>query len=499
MKKIKLLILTPLLLSVSLSSYNLDKNGLGIASNINRDANENLSLTDSQALSIKTFFNSAYQITSDINTNYSTKIDNFTVIEQIDKTNRTSIIKNAGTTIQEMYLTRGTGDAAILQYLAVNNTVTDKNLTDSDSNIISYDKYYGSPFRYLGSLTTAKLNSYFTMTSSEDSYILKATDYGYGALEIPFCSFLFDYDSFNWDSSSTSYYIKDLTITINSDGTPTAYNVTRIKKDRYGAIKDVYTSTLKAIESVSKLSPVNSSMTESQETEYTEKMATLKTNILKGNFTENIDMTYNEGTSALKYANYYALESKDSTATFPPMMLSSMELTDSSAGKTYVGIAYDTDGNLARIGISPSSDTYQALNSVTYTKLSEVLPYIYNIGAGYLSYDEKTGYYTFDIGSFLYGDYAFCYAITEALFGPCDYGVANGGLFQYVSSTSYYFGKMKLKFESNGDISGSLEHYVYYSGSSYLYTTNFSFTEFGKTDLEKVDDIADAVNYVKAQ
>lgn len=441
----------------------------------------------------------AIDLEADIDFNYSTQLTSLKIQDQIDSSNRTNIIYYKDKVIQESYLIKNSKGYAEEKYLTISNAIETREIVDSSNNEVKFNVEYGSPFATLATLSNKQINSYFSVSSDENNYILEAKEYAYGILANPLLKFYYDYDGLIWDDSYTRS-IENLVLTLDSNGYLINVNFDKIKKDIFGGIKENYDITVSSINgSVKTLSPIESSLTESQKSDYQTKITDFQNRINNGNFTQQIDIesensiieTYYEYST---YSNYYALNEDDDNQM--QGMLCSLPLLDSSHGETYLGMfkvsSSETDGDTyASVGISPNDDYSGTISEYGTTDIEEVIPNISDISIDLFTYNEAKGTYIFDFDDFLYDDVHFCSSLLISLFGVVDPLVHNIGLYTYDGS-SYYFDSLEIGFDSLNNLYGVLSYNFY----GYDVKTTFSFKNVGTTDLMSQEDLSIIIDYL---
>ena len=475
MKKIKLFVLAPLAVcSIALGTVQ------GLANAQANDVELSSAVTSNMSFVLK----NPYQLTSSASLSYEDY--KFTVIDQVAEDYRSNSIYYGTYLLQDIRLLRNGTGGTEEEYISLQNEVSSRAILDSDNNPISFDDNYGNPFRNLANLNNSQINSYFTISNKDDGYLLKANDLAYGILNNSFVNFFTDFDGFIWDEASLVHNIEKLEIAIASDGTPTSISFEKIKKDRFGAIKEMFTSTFDTLSEVEHLTPVTPKMDNETSATFKNKLDSFQERINKGNFSQELSLFDNQ----LYYVNFYDLDYNEGQI-YPNMMLSSCQLYDQSYGMTYVGLLETSEG-YKTYAISPDAGFHSTMSNDTFTSINEVIPNINTISTDLFRYYD--GYYIFDISSFTHADVYFCADILTALFGIVDPAVAFLGL--YLSNYSYQFTSLILTFTETGNLVGGLS-YIY--ESQYQLTTTFSFYNIGTTDLTKEESIKTPIDFFISQ
>lgn len=469
---------------------------------IKEETRATASLTNEQAQALRTLADGNYKIESSISFNYTA--DKIYEVDEMSSTARSQkIYQNDanGTLIFENHFVNDGGNA-YREYLDINNTVQKKAITDSTgNNIVSYAAYSGTPFNFLTTSYSQKVigdssigtyalyvNSLFEVReTTADSLVLGLTGDGEGKATSFLTTFFATKDSFGWDAATLRNSIKDFSLTLGIDGTMKAMSFTRVKQDRFGGIYEKYNSTISSIQQVSGLATVQGTMTAANATKLTTALSALKTKLETGNFTLDI----NSFSGNLVYKSYYDLATTD---THLGMMLSDLELTDATRGKTFVGVAINADGAYNNIGVSPDNNSTDVINNDTYPNIASIIPQIGNLSSDFFTTsDGKT--FVMDLQGKIWNDYAFSYSLLGALFGTADYPSAFEGNYLDDQST-YTFGFVDLTLTVADD--GTVTPKLNYRADGRSYTSSVNYTNFGTTDLRNTGnaDITKSVQIV---
>ncbi len=473
MKKRILFFITPLLMLSLMPS-----NKIIIAKD---DVNLDSTITSNMIIKLK----SAIELNTNIKFNYDSNIKSVNIINQFDNNNRVNLITVNDQIIEESYYSKDLNGNALESYLSVSNTVNQRYKIDGYEQKVTFSSLHTSPFINFVNLDNEKINSYFEVKEENDSFLLKPTSLGYGVLTDALLKFYEDYDNFVWDIS-LSKNVENLIFTIDKNGNPIKLTFDKVKKDFYGGIKENYIVDIKNLEKVRELKPLDAKMSYEENENLINKISQFQTLINNGNFTQNILVTYQKET-LYNYSNYYALN-EDNERKFPKAMLCSTPLTDPNQGETFLGV-FETSSGLSTLGISVDSDYSSAIHETYSNNILDVIPNFDKISANYFFYEASNNIYKFDLNSFTFSDDLFFDELLQEIFAIGDIGVNN--LYLYVYNYGYSFNYLKIGFDSNGYLYGTLS--FNYEGMELL--SNFNFTNIGTTDLESIDSISKAVNY----
>lgn len=469
MKKLKLLLITPLLLGgvsgQATTNYAAEPTDIEISSVV----------TSNTAL----FLKNNYQITTNFKVDGQLPV---IVVDQIGPENRTSRLYYQGYLISEQSIAKSATGGTTGEYINIQNEVHSRELLNEDGQQILYDIQYGNPLKNLANLSNSQLNSYFTIDKVDSNYVLKANDLAYGVLTKNMINFFEDLSSYIYDLDTKTEEIQDLVITLNEYGEPTDMAFTKVTKDRFGAVKNDFKCTIESISELKTLSPVKAQLTEAEAEELNTKLSNFQELIAKGNFTQNFSI-YNGQHS---YSNYYQLN-EDTESVFGRVMFSDMPLIDQHYGSTFVGLL-DTGAGFQQFAVSPEANFSGTMSDTVYSDISEVLPQFTAISSDFFYKEGES--YIFDIESFLHADVHFCADILTILMSFVDPGTAVAGI--YIDNYSYTFSKLEFNFDSDGILSGTLAYYI----DTYLLATEFSFTNIGTTDITKVPSLEPVVHYL---
>lgn len=470
MNKLKLLLITPLLLG-----------GFSTSSDVKYANSGETDIEISSAITSNTslFLKSNYKITTDF------KVDNVldvTVVDEIGTDNRTSRLYYSNSLISEYSVIKNPTGGSSVEYINIANEVKARELLGSQGEAILFDLTYGNPLKNFANLNNSKINSYFDITSEEGKYILKATSLAYGSLTKNIINFFDDLSALVWDTSTKQEEIEDLEIVLNEYGEPTNMSFAKITKDRFGAIRKTFDCTIEPISSLNTLKPVEASLSEDESAEFAAKLNNFQEMISKGNFTQTFSVFNGEQT----YNNFYALN-EDTTSILGPMMMSDMPLIEQNYGETFVGLVSTPEG-FQQYAVSPDANMSGQMSDTKYSSIDMVIPDFTAISTDF--FHLENGKYVFDISSFLHADTTFSADILTVLMSFVDPGVSIAGL--YLNNYDYTFNKLTYSFNSDGILTGTLQYFI----ETYLLETTFTFKNIGTTDLESEPSIASAIDYL---
>lgn len=452
-------------------------------------SNDDISISNDKALNFVGSFNGKIKLSTNIEFKYDNYLPSIQLIDQFDKTTRTNKVLFNGYTLQETYVSKLADGSAVQQYISVSNTVEQSPLTDSNGKALDFDDLFGSPFERLSKLNAEQVNSYFVIKETNSGgYEFSATDFAYGILNNSLLDFFSDYDSYYWDLS-VNEKIENLVFITDAEGNPTKLTFNKIKKDKFGGIRENYTISIETIEELELLSPVQSKLSQTEQENFETKMSSFQEKLNKGNFTQNISITSQLLIEDISYSNYYSLDTNYNYQ-FIESMICSYAMEEATYGRTFVTLLMTQNG-FSPFGISPDSTFYGNMSSDSYQTIEEVVPRISDISANFFTYNEKTNLYTFDFNSFLYGDNYFCGTILVSLYGIMDPAVQNLGL--YIDDYSYTFDSLVIGFDENGYPYGTLNYKVY----GYPVASSFTFSDVGTTNLLENKEIEEVVNFIQ--
>ena len=407
MKKLKLLLITPLLLGgvsgQATPNYAADTNDIELSS----------ALTSNMAL----FLKSQYQITTDFLVDGEVPI---TMVDQIGPENRNSRLYYQGHLISEQSVKKSPTGGTTGEYINIKNEVHSREFLTEDEQPILFDINYGNPLKNLANLSNSQINSYFNVAKEDLNYVLTATDLAYGVVTKNMINFFEDLTSLIYDEDTKTEEIADLVINLNEYGEPSNMTFTKITKDRFGAVTNDFECSIESISEVSTLTPVEAKLTEDEALVFETKLANFQEKLNKGNFTQHFTI-YN---GAHSYSNYYQIN-EDTDSPFGRIMFSDMPLVDQNYGNTFVGLL-ETGSGLQQYAVSPEANFSGTMSDTVYSDISTLIPQFTAISSDFFFKDGDE--YVFDIESFLHADVYFCAEILTAIMSFIDPGVAIAGL-----------------------------------------------------------------------
>jgi len=464
---------------------------------------------------VSSFFNSYYEIDTRCEIPYQISGYQYdiyaTIVDKVSEDSRynqyllqytvggQSSVRALGT--GEFFYSADDDGYAVEEYISIENEIVSRSITNTDGEQVEFLGNYNSPFYNLAVKKASEISSYFEISTAETGYFLSLNDAGYDLLEESFNNFFnqFTYKYVaNFDAKTHRRSIKNVTLSLDADGTPTSMAFNRVESDFYGAVVEGYSSTFVALDSVPELGVVESSLTEEQAEYFDTQIASLNKNAFAtGNFTQTTvinDYVPNSDYTALvkeeyTYHNYYDASNK--------IMLSDYEANDSTYGLTYIGTyyyseSYGSDYAYTILGISPEQGFYGALSTSypAFDSVSEFAPTL-SVSHAFFSYSESDSKktYTFDISSFNYDDYYFSLDLLESVLGQTDPCVIIGS---FVADSSYNFDFQSLvyEFDADGNLSITLNYNGYYGYACSFVTT---FSDIGTTDINAVAESNSAV------
>lgn len=443
--------------------------------------------TDDQAEAFASFFDSPLRSVSTITPNYSAfTIDSFTAIEEVSDVARSSRLSAAGETLISNDIDAADGNVTILS-LSISNEVIETAVIDDSYNPVPFAGQYDSGYLPLASLDSAsELGKYFDLAQDENGYTLTGKPSATGLLSEKMGQFLFTINPYNFDALSSTKYVDNVVIKTDEAGIPSHMDFRFVNADRYGAMSESYSVELTALEKVTTLSPAAPKMTEEDAAPLDAALDKLVAAIAGLNFTTHITIDSSQMEEPIFYNSYYAYDSD------LQLMLSDNEQADASYGATYTGMAYlPFAGGYVAVGVSPSVDYAANLNQDVLDLDTGAVPNIGMLNSDLFAKDESVaGRYVFDLDSFAYNDYGFCFDAMEALFGAGDWLSRSSGRYLGDSSTfEFDFHSIAIEIDDAGYPVLTLG----FSSDTYGYdaTSTISFSDFGTTNLESVAEFVD--------
>ena len=455
----------------------------------NVNANDDVTISNEKATNFTNALKDKIELATNIEFGYDNFIPSLQLLDQLSDTARVSKASVYGYVVQESYISKLKDGTAAQQYISVSNTIEQTSLTDEEGNTLKFDELFASPFARLTKLSADQINRYFLISeTASGGYQLKATDLAYGTLTTSLLGFYSDYDMYYWDLS-VSETINNLVFTLDGQGVPTNLSFEKVKKDKFGGIREYYDIDIKVLQEIETLKPVQTSLTSDEKNNFVSKMNSFQDKLDLGNFTHNVSISSELLYEDVTYSNCYSLNTNYDNQ-FVQAMICSYPLEEATYGRTYVSLLLTSEG-FASFGLSVDSNYYGNMNADYYQTIEEVVPRISDISADFFAYDATTELYTFDFNSFLYGDDYFCGTLLLSLFGLMDPAVQNLGL--YIDDYTYSFDTLSIGFDQYGYPYGTLEYQVY----GYPVTSSFSFSDVGTTNLLERKDIEEVVKFVQ--
>lgn len=458
------------------------------------------SLTAEQAKTMVDFFASPLRSTATITPTYELlTVPSVTAIEEVSDSARHSRLLVGDEVLLANDFASDPSGNALLQSINISNEVESSALLDGDSNAIPFSTY-GSGYAPLSGLSADDISTYFEVAETETGYTLTGNQKATALLTPSLTAFQYYLNPYSFDTVSATQYVDKIVLELSSDGTPVSMSYRNVNADRFGAMGEYYEVEFEAIDEVSALSPLESSMGEEDKQTLQSALDSLAASLLGGNFTAHISIdAYSNGTKVrneMEYNAYYDY--------FGPreVMFTDLALQDSTYGKTYTGMAhYEFDTSVSEdetehvdgyaiIGVSPES-SYTSNITEDLVSLEEAVPNVGLLNAELFEKDEE-GYY-FDLAGFLYNDYYFCFDVMESILGAGDY-ISRVASYYLGSTTSLTFDFDSLRVDlSEGEL--PVFRLCFYSDMfrSDIVTT-VSFSDVGTTDLESVPDLENVLS-----
>lgn len=489
MKKIsKILILAtaPLLLLPSCYEVELLKNGIQ-----RNEAVEQTSIPTTIRNGVIDFFASDKNIQFSSTKTYGYSSDTSYVVDAVSSSTRVNKINDKdGNTKSETYYVKN-GQYAQRQYLDMTNSIRTEDTT------ISFDTLTGNPLSFL---TSENIDKCFVSSQTDGGYVLTPTPYGSSKLSTSFNSFFPSDDTYTYDQRTLSEYVSDFELNVTEAGVPTSMTFTKVKKDMFGAVREYYTTTLEQLDEVKSLQKITPFTTGDAYTRVQTALNNLKTNMADANFTQSIstdmwsyDSNYDIGYMSVSYKSYYQFDNAYS------LMVSDLALQEETYGKTYVGVVMDSSGNYEWVGISPDHSYMSALSDDddSYDEYTQFVPSIGKVSPDFFSYDEGKNSYTFDIDGMIMADHSFQLELLTSLVGGADYlAMKYGNYIGSINTMKFDFDNLVVNLDASNEVKNIVLNYNGMDGS--LHSTTVSFSNFGTTDISKVDGLADVYKTIKA-
>lgn len=411
-------------------------------------------------------------------------------------------------TKKEYYYTADSNGYTSEQYLKLNNTIGTRDVTNSSGKKILFEGNSNSPFYKLKNKKDS-LTSYFDIEQTSDGYTFTMTEEGKVLLTTSFINFFPTISSsylYSFDSKTHQILLKDLQVTTDPTGKPLNMKFTKIEQDFYGAVSESYLSEFSTLSNNPSLTPITSSLTSEQKTKLQNKLTEVQTGITYGNFTQNVVINTHATDSSTSevsefvynYNNYYDLSSYYGSGN--RLYLSSLEMTDSTYGSTFIGLAYDsTYEGYYYLAVSPKQTYYAALeDSVYYDSLTDLIPSLGDISPDLFTYsnDDTNDIYTLDLENQNFNDYNFSLSILESILSTSDPAVRYGLFLDNSSSYEFDFKKFCITIKEDGSLVFSIDYTDMYGLDASFNTTisNANSTDITKTGDENINSCLDILS-----
>lgn len=470
MKKTSLLIVAGLLLT-----------GCSTAANVAAGIKKKYS-QDEVASKFAAFFSGSYSIDSTVYNGYLK--ETFKVKDMVSSNAKANVVYDSDDNIVSYTSIVSKNGFAVEEYISLSNTIETRSFSSSP---VSFKDNYGSPLSKVAG-SSASIGKYFDVKANEDeTYTYTANAQGLAKASSIFGSFFAFYgDVFNWDSKTVQESIDSLSITSDVEGNPAKMSFIKIKKDRFGGLKESFDSTLSAIENVPSIPTVSSSDDETTKNALKTSLELLGENVKGANFTQTVKHPYlDESDLNGVYHNYYCYDENGFGA-----MLCDIPWYSAEYGKTYIGAAYSSFYGYYMCGVSPEADYSGITSNQYFDSVLDFIPQIDLLSNEFFTYNAKKGEYVFDLDKFYFDDYAFSFDILNCLFGLVDPCADKFGY--YLSDTADYamnFHYLSIKIDEAGLPVFTL-NYEDSRGDAISAVTSFG--EFGTTDLSTNKDLKDA-------
>lgn len=429
------------------------------------------------------FFNGTYKVTSSVRNSYSGKT--YTVIDEVSSSGKTKLVKDNNDNILSSNYVISVGGIAKEQYLDISNNIRTRDVSDTP---ILFNDYFASPLAKVTS-NKDKIVDYFDIESKDNKVIYAANKTGLEKVSNVFSSFFsFVEDDYSWDVTTVKETLNNLTITCDTNGNPSEMSFKKIKKDRYGSIAEIYSSTLEKVETISSLNKDVYSGSEESKTRLVNALNSLSTELGHFNFSQTINLAALGDYST--YKNYYDFDSYGNG-----LMICDIPFAEPTYGKTYIGMTYsELEGGYYMIGISPESDYYASTSSDVESSLFNCIPLIRYISVDHFEYDETSNKYTFDLDKFMFNDYEFSIQMLKTLFGTNDpIAFKFGYYFKDTKNYVFDFHSLDIEINSEEQLTFTL-NFVGPNGKNQSASTTFS--DFGTVDLSTHPELSSAYHVV---
>lgn len=419
------------------------------------------------------------------------------IIDQVSAEERTTTIQGPSLHSMRTVFKDEDGNANEL-YLNMHNEIETIALNEGDQEEtpVDYDSNYGHPFQMIDS---DNVETFFQLESASDGYVLLPSAKAQSVLATSLDTFYPFQDGLTWDSSTLSTYAQDIQLSLDEEGKLTNLSFDHVKEDGYGGIAEHFDITFQEIDSVARLSPVESTLSTEDHQKLQEALSSLGQKLEQGNFTQSITMT--EG-GPVSYKNYYDLPYTGVVEDGLGLMLSSAELADGSGATVYTGLAKGTRGasetgdleeGYWAIGVTPETGEFGQVSNEFYPSIEEAVPTLGGLSADFFSTDDGV---TFDFhpNTAPYYNREFAVEVLTALLGVGDYLSHISSQYYVSDSTTMDFNFTRVAIDLE-DPENPLFRLTYRGSDGNPYTTTTSFSDFQTTDLTTLpDSLGEAVD-----
>ncbi len=419
------------------------------------------------------------------------------VIDQVSPEERTTTVKDASSSRMRTVFKDEDGNTNEL-YLNTHNEIETiaLNQGDQEETPIDYDSHYGSPFQMID---TDNVETFFQLESSANGYTLIPSEKAKSVLATSLDLFYPFEDTLAWDSSTLSTYAQNIQLSLDEEGKLTNLSFDHVKEDLYGGICEHFDVDFQAIDSVARLAPIETTLSEEDHQKLQDALTSLGQKIEKGNFTQNITM--NQGGS-ISYQNRYDLPYTGDKKDGLGLMLSSAALQDNSGNTVYTGLAKGTKGasetgdlqeGYWAIGVTPNTGEFGQVSNEFYPSIEEAVPALGGFSADFFTTEDGV---TFDFhpntASFYNREFAI--EIMTSLLGVGDYLSHISSQYYVSDATTLDFNFTRFAIDLK-DPENPIFRLTYRGTDGNPYTTSTSFTDFGTTDLSALSgDLKKAVD-----
>lgn len=415
----------------------------------------------------------------------------YTASDQIGDDARITSTTKDGVT-RTRYLLRNSEGDTDEETLSLSNTIVKTTLDqgDTDKTPIDFDSTYGSPFQ---AIDASNIDDFFTAAASEDGYTLTPTAMGEGVLANALDHFYAFQDNDVWDSQTVSSYAENIVLSTDKQGVPTSIAFDHVKEDAYGGYAESITATIKAIDSVDKLTAYESALSAEDETILGDALKELGDKLNEGNFTQTIKGTEQAmGT----YHSYYDLPYSADKSKGLGLMLSDYDgLSSDGVNHVYTGLGYGnystsdnpvTQWGYWACGVTPGTGEFGQVSNEFYPSIAAAVPTLGSMSPDFFTTTDGKVFEFQPYGNAFYNR-TFAVEAMTALLGVGDYlSHIYGTLYVHDTTTmDYRFTSIVVDLTDPDTPTFQLK-YVDAEGKNQTTTTSFS--DFGTTDLENIPD-----------